>query len=82
MRDFSDTVWTDNTTSSKQVKNERRMVPHPAIIRDITGEEHKYSLDSHGFQLVHHETKTTDFDDEEGLKTAHFPEMEKMLKDL
>lgn len=51
-------------------------------MRDITGEEAKYTLDSHGFQLAHHESKTKEFDDLKKLKSDYFPEVQELVKNL
>ncbi|KAJ5668981.1 hypothetical protein N7462_010051 [Penicillium macrosclerotiorum] len=53
----------------------------PATIHDISGHELDYSLDSHGFQLYYHESKETDFLDDEKIIREYYPEIEKLLKD-
>jgi hypothetical protein len=58
------------------------MVQQTVAVRDITGEEDKYTLDSHGFQLLHHESKTKQFDDLEILKSDYFPETIELVKNL
>jgi hypothetical protein len=50
-------------------------------VTDISGNESKYTLDDHGFQLVNHETKVTDFLDEQNVKKNYYPEIEELLKD-
>ncbi|KAF4628249.1 hypothetical protein G7Y89_g9906 [Cudoniella acicularis] len=58
--------------------------PHTAqnvIIHDISGDEDKYTLDSHGFQFVKHESKEKDFLDDEKIKAEYYPEVEQLLKD-
>lgn len=60
--------------------NERPTEAQTVAVRDITGEEQKYTLDSHGFQLVHHETQTKDFKNIATLKTDYFPEVEELVK--
>lgn len=62
--------------------NERPTVGQKVAVRDITGEENKYDLDSHGFKLVRHETEFKDFRNEEALRTDYFPEIEKLVKDV
>jgi hypothetical protein len=52
------------------------------IVRDITGDEDKYTLDSHGFQFTKHESKEKDFLDEEKIKAEYYPEVKQLLKDV
>jgi hypothetical protein len=59
--------------------------PHVAqsvTVHDIAGDEDKYSLDSHGFQFVKHESKEKDFLEEEKIKAEYYPETEQLLKDV
>jgi len=51
------------------------------IVHDIAGDEEKYTLDSHGFQFVQHESKEKDFNDDEKIKAEYYPETEQLLKD-
>ncbi|KAB5582277.1 hypothetical protein GE09DRAFT_1074339 [Coniochaeta sp. 2T2.1] len=67
----------DNT-----VTNERPTVAQPVAVQDITGEEEKYTLSSHGFQLVRHKTGFRDFRNLEALKSEYFPEVERLVKDV
>jgi len=60
---------------------ERPHVAQNVIIHDIAGEENKYTLDSHGFQFVKHESKEKDFLDDEKIKAEYYPEVEQLLKD-
>ncbi|RKU41361.1 hypothetical protein DL546_002423 [Coniochaeta pulveracea] len=64
------------------VTNERPTVQQTVAVRDITGEEDRYSLDTHGFQLLHHESRTKQFDDVEVLKSDYFPEMVELVKNI
>lgn len=48
---------------------------------DISGEESKYTLDSHGFQIYRHESKEKEFVDDEKIKAEYYPEVEHLLKD-
>jgi len=50
-------------------------------VTDISGNEDKYTLDSHGFQLVRHESAEKDFVDDEQIKARYYPETEQLLKD-
>jgi hypothetical protein len=51
------------------------------VIHDIAGDENKYTIDSHGFQYVKHESKEKDFLDDEKIKENYYPEIEQLLKD-
>jgi hypothetical protein len=58
------------------------MIATPVTVLDVTGEESKFSLDSHGFQYHNHESHEKEFHDEEKLKTDYFPECEQLLKEM
>jgi len=60
---------------------DRPHAPLSVIIHDIAGNEDKYTLDSHGFQFVKHESKEKDFLDDEKIKAEYYPEVEQLLKD-
>ncbi|KAL1857074.1 hypothetical protein VTK73DRAFT_8108 [Phialemonium thermophilum] len=60
---------------------DRPYVEQQVVITDITGDEDKYSLDSHGFQIYHHESKEKDFVDDDKIKAEYYPEVEQLLKD-
>ena len=51
------------------------------VVKDITGEESKYTLDSHGFQIYHHTSKEKDFLDDDKIKAEYYPEIDQLLKD-
>ncbi|RMZ88612.1 hypothetical protein DV736_g4158, partial [Chaetothyriales sp. CBS 134916] len=59
----------------------RPHVTQNVVIHDISGDEDKYTLDSHGFQFVKHESKEKDFLDDNKIKAEYYPEIEKLLKD-
>jgi hypothetical protein len=59
----------------------RPFVAQNVVVHDISGEEDKYTLDSHGFQYVKHESKEKDFLDDEQIKAQYYPEIEQLLKD-
>ncbi len=50
-------------------------------VHDIAGEEDKYGLDSHGFQIYRHVSNEKDFVDEDKIKAEYYPEVEQLLKD-
>ncbi|KAI5919812.1 hypothetical protein F4810DRAFT_714164 [Camillea tinctor] len=71
--------------SDKTVKNERPSVAHPTIVRDITGEEGKYTLDAHGFQHCRRGSRLSgreDFEDAEKVKRVYYRECEELLRDV
>ena len=51
-------------------------------VTDIASSEAKYTLDSHGFQIVKHESKEVKFVDEDQIKNTYYPETEQLLKDV
>ncbi|KAG8533894.1 uncharacterized protein KY384_001635 [Bacidia gigantensis] len=51
-----------------------------ALVHDIRGEEDKYSLDTTGFQIFHHSSNETAFEDDEHIKEVYYPEIEHILK--
>jgi len=62
------------------------MVPTQVQVTDITGQEKEFTLESCGFQLVTHETKSKcsedGFQDEDLIKIDYFSECEQLLKDV
>lgn len=54
----------------------------PAVVRDITGFEADYTLDTHGFQLVRHASRESTFSDEAALKKEYFAEMEQLYREV
>jgi hypothetical protein len=61
---------------------ERPIYPLQVTVHDITGDETKYTLDSHGFQLVHHASAEKEFLDDEKIKAEYYKETEGLLKDV
>src|SRR5690242_13477038 len=53
--------------------------PHQVLIRNARLAE-ELSLDSQGFQLVHHETAVQDFYDRQEVEKVYYPEIEHLLK--
>lgn len=55
----------------------------PVAVTDITGSEDKYTLDTHGFQVVRHRSgETASFSDEEALRRRYYAEMERLYADV
>jgi len=50
-------------------------------VTDISGHESQYTLDSHGFQIVQHESREKRFLDDDEIKSTYYPETEQLLKD-
>ena len=50
------------------------------LVRDIRGEENKYSLDGTGFQIYNHVSQETAFEDDDKIKREYYPEIEEILK--
>src|SRR5215510_15046709 len=42
----------------------------------------QFSLDQNGFLLTHHETKVTNFYDEQEVKAVYYPELEQLVKQV
>ncbi|KAI3318683.1 hypothetical protein HD806DRAFT_309011 [Xylariaceae sp. AK1471] len=70
--------------SDKTVKNERPTIAQPTIIRDVTGDEDKYTLDRNGFQFCRRATQLrgADFHDCELVEARYYPEALQLLKDI
>ncbi|KAF2475059.1 uncharacterized protein BDR25DRAFT_384605 [Lindgomyces ingoldianus] len=62
------------------VINERPTIPTPVVVRDVSGEEDKYRLDSHGFEFVRHESKEKGFEDDDAIISLYYRECEQIYK--
>ncbi|GAB1313742.1 hypothetical protein MFIFM68171_03952 [Madurella fahalii] len=60
----------------------RPVDPVNVIVTDISGNENDYTLDSHGFQIVQHESREKAFLDDDKIKHEYIPETEQLLKDV
>lgn len=71
-------------TKRKTVKNERPTIAKPTTIRDVTGDEDKYTLDGNGFQFCRRATqlRNDDFHDGELVEAKYYPEARQLLKDM
>jgi hypothetical protein len=67
--------------NSKPDTYERPSEALDVTVRDIAGEEDKYTLDSHGFQIYNHLSNEKEFRDDEKIKAEYYPETEQLLKD-
>ncbi|KAM0265584.1 hypothetical protein ACHAQJ_000016 [Trichoderma viride] len=61
---------------------ERPTAQHKVTVRDVAGEEDKYTLDKSGFQIHRHTSVEKDFLDDEQIKASYYPETEQLLKDV
>jgi len=64
-----------------RITNERPHLSHNFTVSDVSGDEKQYTLDSHGFQYVCHESCEKDFIDEQAIQTAYYDECKQLLKD-
>jgi hypothetical protein len=72
------------TTDGYRSKPETYIRPHVAqqvVVHDISGDEDRYTLDSHGFQIYPHESNEKEFQDDDRIKADYYPETERLLKD-
>ena len=58
-----------------------KFVAHSVPIRNAREVVRDLSLDKQGFQLTHQETAVRDFYDQEEVKTAYYPEVERLLEE-
>lgn len=49
-------------------------------VNDISGDEDKYTLDSHGFQIYKYESREKEFLDEDKIKSVYYEDIEDLLK--
>jgi hypothetical protein len=70
------------TYIGKPESYERPVSTHPVTVTDVSGHEAEYSLDSHGFQFVSHQSNEKDFIDEDTIKDSYYKETEQLLKDV
>ncbi|KAK5995127.1 Low-affinity methionine permease [Cladobotryum mycophilum] len=61
---------------------DRPLETHPVTVRDVSGEEDKYTLDGNGFKYHRHTSREKDFVDDEQIKAQYYPEVEQLLKDV
>ena len=51
-------------------------------IEDVRGNEHKYTLDTTGFEFHRHPVKHTRFLDDEEIRAEYYPECMEFIKEL
>ncbi|KAI0161839.1 hypothetical protein GGR52DRAFT_586096 [Hypoxylon sp. FL1284] len=67
------------------VRNERPHTPRPVVVRDVTGEEDRYALDSHGFQFVARRSALSGlpaFQDDALVRAEYYPECAGLVRDV
>ncbi|KAF2014871.1 hypothetical protein BU24DRAFT_463615 [Aaosphaeria arxii CBS 175.79] len=64
------------------VQNERPTIPVSVTIRDVTGSEKNFTLDTHGFQFIKHESAMKLFDSESEIKEGYYPECVNLYKQI
>lgn len=69
------------TYVNKPETYERPVETHNVVITDVSGDEAKYTLDSHGFQFVPHVSKERDFVDDAQIVDQYYKEVDQILKD-
>lgn len=55
---------------------------HQVKIRDVSGDEEKYTLDQHGFQIHRHQSAEKHFLDDAQIKSGYYEEVEQLLKSV
>jgi hypothetical protein len=60
----------------------RKFAPTMVQIEDIRGREAEYSLTKQGFQLVGHESKLGDFQDEARIRDFYYQETENLIQNV
>ena len=74
------TIDDDHTTGNK-LQNWTSNI-RTVKIEDARGNEHKYTLDTAGFQFHRHPAKHTRFLDDEEIKAEYYPDCIELLKEL
>ncbi|KAG7291199.1 hypothetical protein NEMBOFW57_001211 [Staphylotrichum longicolle] len=65
-----------------RVTNKRPHLPHEFVVTDITGDESKYALDTHGFQYCRHQSSEKHFTNEQTIRTVYYEECRQLLQDV
>lgn len=60
---------------------DRPFEPHQITVKDIAGEEDRYSLDKNGFQIYTHVASEKAFTDDDKIKAGYYAETERLLRD-
>jgi hypothetical protein len=65
-----------------RISNRRPHLPHDFVVTDISGDEDKYTLDSHGFQYHGYKSLEKDFVDEHAIQTLYYDQCRQLLKEV
>jgi hypothetical protein len=65
-----------------RITNERPHLAHDVVVTDVSGDETKYTLDSHGFQYCPHKSIEQDYLDEHQIQNVYYEECRKLIKDI
>lgn len=65
-----------------RITNERPHCAHDFVVNDVSGEEDNYTLDSHGFQYVRHESSEREFTDDSPVREVYYEECERILQNV
>lgn len=57
-----------------------QLAPQPEIIHDLRGKEHLFNLDSHGFQIISHDSAVADWSDRATIESVYIPEAVELYK--
>ncbi len=60
---------------------DRPFESHPVVVKDVRGQESKYSLDLNGFQFYAHSSFEKDFLSDDKIRDQYYKETEQLLKD-
>ena len=75
-------VSRSNAPGTTPVQHTGKYEDRPATIHDGRLIRDRLSLELEGFIFINHETKVSDFYDEEQVRTVYYPEMERLINDV
>jgi len=76
--DFDDSV-VDDVNRANSIT---RFVSHSVTIHDLRGREQDVSLKKNGLQVLRHETRCRNFEDEQEILDLYYPDMEALVRQL
>jgi len=65
-----------------RITNERPHKAYNFVVTDVSGDEDKYSLDSHGFQYCRQESQEKEFIDEQRVRDVYYEECRQLVKEV
>ncbi|KAF4461597.1 Catalyzes late reaction in the cephamycin biosynthetic pathway [Fusarium albosuccineum] len=81
-RDPGDGTPHPSVTARKRSTFNQPCVDQETLIRDITGEEEKFTLDKSAFQLCHHKTKMANFQDDDLIQKVYYEEVREFVQNI